>query len=213
MMKNHRRAGLGVVCALALLARVASASIADVTFNFDENGNNTLIINNGVPHPVDSTTAAPGIGLPATLRYNLSFPFVPGFVILQENQDGQGLYETSDLLLFVPGEGLYVYSGSGDRDLADVNGIPNLQLIQDFFPNHKTLLEQGGEGGWNGYLGYVPGVNVERGPDPGFIGPHSTYNFTSDAVPLPGAAWTGLTLLGGVAGVSALRRRFARRHA
>ncbi len=234
MKTNHMLVGLGVVCALTLLTRAVSASsyVDDqgqigyfntddlVTFSFDENGNNTLTINRVTGNITSKVKIETGASIfpsytitppnlppvtyemPATLRYDF-IPDAYGYLSFKENKDGNAL---SDLILFWT-NGIYVYSDIGDRNLTDV-GIPTV-LFSGY--TNLSLTEQGGENGWNGYRGYVP----TPADGPGYIGGGVgvTYNFTSDVVPLPGAFWTGLTLLGGVAGVSALRRRFARRHA
>jgi MYXO-CTERM domain-containing protein len=139
------------------------------------------------------------------LIYDLPFTVTPGDVLLQEPI--QTAYILSDIIRFTnitdesgdPRAGMLIFYSDGSDGLdapADVRSLPSP------LANHVQIAEQGPEG--NNYADYFPSANEPGSNTDGT----SSYRFISDspAVPLPGAAWMGMALLGGLA---ALRRRAA----
>ncbi len=169
-----------VLISLVVLSCVTSAS-AQLTINFDEAGNGsiirpgfptiTLISLGNQPDPIDA-----GSGI-KPLTYDLlgSIGAVPVDGDLQVS-DNTGII--GDLVRFEQGK-ILVYSDlaePGDPvDLADVGFSPLRQ------PNLLTVPETGPEPGLNGVFGYTPTVG-----QPGSLSAPVIYNFTSDtAVPEP----------------------------
>jgi hypothetical protein len=78
--------------------------------------------------------------------------------------------------------------------ILDTGGLGGFRLVAGF-----------GAGAWDNYIGNADNVTV------GVNGVSTTYDFEAAApVPLPMAAWAGLSLIGGVGGFKSIRRRFRR---
>jgi hypothetical protein len=197
-MRSTRSTLFALAAAFMLLAtgRAAQAQPLPIkTYTYDEDGHGTLSIQTSQGTQVISYPGSlqpdpgPG-GLPLALTYLVGAPtamVVPGDLFLLEPGRTE---EKSDVIRFnvdpQTGMGLLVFYSDnldGADALADT-GFPTAS-----YANLLQVLEVGPEGN-NGFT-YHPTAG-----QPGFqTGFDATYNFISDAVPLPRAAWAGLVLL------------------
>jgi hypothetical protein len=182
--------GLGIfVCTFA------SFSWAQITVNFDENGNGTF---GGSPMPFHVNF----------LRYQFPINITVGDVVVTEGPVGPNGSGNSDILRFDDNGGVTVFSdleaGEVNPDLADVppSGFPMPAPGALMFPETDPSGGPAVEGAVNGLFGYAP-LPTQPGGNPS--GPQLVYNFTSDSVPEPGS----ITLLGFGAGTLLIRRRRA----
>ena len=162
----------------------------------DEQGVGTFV-SGGVTTSLFSTTATDLNSGITSLVYVLPFVAQAGDVVLT---DSTGL--ATDVYRFDGSNKLFVFSDVSIADpsdsLADV-GLPGTYLSSVvFFP------EVGPEAGPNGYFGYNPG-----GPNiPGINAFGATFNFISDAAPIPEPGSLALLASGlGIFGFRFWRRR------